>query len=243
MDEKRIDLNDPILPGQTYVLVSFYPVGKEGRKRDVVAYAKVRGSFSNYKEAEKKGKELIKEYTPNDKIYIQQMGKHFPITFNAKDISKHVDNIVKVDIDNEVKQKERFEIQDIVDTKKTIKKMQEYDKKIKDNDGVYPETEIEKFITLQCRRASSRSRYLKYIKGVEKEEKLFGDLNVIIKEMELKHPTFRRTFRRHYNKVRAEKGIPKNMEDDISINIGINHLRIIKKNEEKLKELIKIREN
>lgn len=198
---------DPDLPNQKIALISFIPSSGATPDSDgCFGVAKVRGCFSNVEEADEWSQNLIRNYDSYSAIDFVYVGKDFPVmTDNTAyvtetrevDIRKVIDKTTKEYVERK-RQEEKKEIEDIQERQK---KLSEAPKEVENKD------DIEYYIQLRVKKASALMRQEEAAKVMGQCKKVNEKTNVLLSEIEEKHPEFASQYLEKYESALKESGI------------------------------------
>jgi hypothetical protein len=197
---------DPPVQGQQFCLISFVPSKTATPdSQGVYGFVKVRGSYSDIEDADKRAEELIRYTDSYHKIYTAFVGRPFPLTLssdysekvNSIDIKKKVIETVSEDV-----KKKRMEEQ------KEIQEIQEREKALLEDVKKAPEENKEDYYTtLMTKKAQLSWLYL------ETEKKLVDMRGNIcktrheLKELDALDTTFREKYYDKYMNARRQAGL------------------------------------
>lgn len=146
---------DPSIDGQLYSLISFYPsTGATPDKDGIFGMVKVRGTYGNLDDCDKRSEYLIKNIDSHHSIYYAGVGKPFPITCSSK-FSKDINKVeIQKKMAEEKIKKESKEEQEIREIKEREAEI------MKQNTKPVEISDIDKYITLKVKKAQLVHTYL-----------------------------------------------------------------------------------
>jgi hypothetical protein len=201
--EKRFA--DPPISGQNICIHSFVPSkGATSDKDGIYGMVKFRGAFATEREAMEHSEHIIRNVDSYHSLYFSHMGRPFPLTRESKyvadvteiDIRKKTEEIINED----VKKKRQEEKQAVEDVKRREKELLE--------DVSKDEEPIDRYTTLQVKRAQLAWTYVETMKKLQSEVK-----NNILKarseisEMDEKYPDLRDKYVDKYMEARKQAGL------------------------------------
>lgn len=215
--------NDPPIPGQNVVLVSFIPSqGASPNKYGIYGYAKVRGTFANIEASDVYAADLIKNHDSVHSIKCAMVGQPFPLTLRS-DFTEQINTVYR-DINKVAKEDiSKFIRQEGEKDKKTIEEIHQREQQLKE-DAVRPlklnEDEMnqnelnEKYLILRKGLAMCVHQY-KLV--CDQHLKLLADQArqklEAINGMEERHPSIVESYMELYNKSMEESGIDTKTDD------------------------------
>jgi len=201
--EKRFA--DPPINGQSICIHSFVPAkGATPDKDGIYGMVKFRGAFATERDAMEHAENIIRNVDSYHSLYFSYMGRPFPLSSNPKyvadvteiDVRKKTEEVVNED----VKQKRDKERQAVEEVKQREKELLE--------DVSKEEEPIDRYTTLQVKRAQLAWTYVETMKKLESEVK-----NNIIKarkeiaEMDEKYPDLKDKYVDKYMEARRQTGL------------------------------------
>lgn len=173
------------------------------QERNIMGIAKVRGVFSNEKDAEDYSESLIRNQDPLNSVFTVYMGKPFPITttgysvdYSEVDLSKAVADVAQ----DHINAKKKQEQQDMQDIKEREKRLREDVTETPDDFDVY----------IQNRVKLAHLRYqvdLHNEKIAECDKLIQNCVNWLLKQKEA-NPTFEENYFEKYIEARQKANIP-----------------------------------
>lgn len=204
-------INDPVILGQEYGLISFTPSKNvQPDKNGLYGVIKVRGNFSTLEESQSYAEKLIRNHDSYNEIHTIRVGQCVPLSKKTEfveetdvvDLNKEVDNIVSHD----VKQKRQQEKQEMKTIQEREKKLLEENKQILD--GEYTEDPMEKYIMLRVKKAQLMWTLSETRKKLEKEViPAIKKAKLDIQNMDREHPEFDKQYYERYVEARKSVGI------------------------------------
>jgi len=203
----RKQRSDPDVPNQRVALVSFIPSpGATPDKDGCFGVSKVRGCFASVEEADEYSQNLIRNVDSYSAIDFVFVGKDFPM---MADNSVYVSETREVDLRGIMDRTTK----DFVDNKreaekKEIEEIQERQKKLSEVPA-QPENpnDIEHYIQLRVKKATSLMRQDEASKVLTQCKKINEKTNVMLSDIEDKHPEFAEQYLERYQKALKESGI------------------------------------
>jgi hypothetical protein len=204
-------INDPVILGQEYGLLSFTPAkDATPNVNGVYGVFKLRGNFATLDEADQYAEKLIRNHDSYNEVHTVRVGQCIPLTkkdelveeVNTVDLNKEVDTIMS----NDVKQKRQKEK---VDMKTIQEREQELLKENKEIlEGEYKQDPLDQYIMLRVKKAQlmwtlaeTRKRILEeIIPAIRRTRKEIGD-------MDTQYPEFDKQYYERYVSARESVGI------------------------------------
>lgn len=206
---------DPPLPMQNIALVSFVPSqGASPDKDGFYGMAKVRGVFNTVNEADQRARDLIQNVDSYHKIFFARVGQPFPFTtsseHSAESSEVDVKNKGKQIISEDVKQKRKEEQEEIREIKQREENLKQDVSKDQDP--------LDRYTTLQVKRAQVSWTYLETQKKMEEMKKIIIKTRGEIAEMDEESDTYLKQFYQKYLDARKDAGLEtkENPNDDDS---------------------------
>lgn len=199
---------DPDIANQKIALVTFIPSsGAVPDKDGCFGVAKIRGCFSSVDEADEWSQNLIRNYDSYSSIDFVPVGRDFPM---MKDNSVYVTETREVDLRNVIdKTTKEFVEKKRQEEKKEIEEIQERQKKLSEAPKKEEENkdDIEYYIQLRVKKATALMRQEEASKVMAQCKKINEKTNVILTEIEEKHPEFAEQYLEKYQNALKESGI------------------------------------
>lgn len=215
--------NDPSIPGQNVVLISFIPSqGARPNKYGIYGYAKVRGTFPNLEASEVHATDLIKNHDSVHSIKHVMVGQPFPLTLSSdfteqtNTVYRDINKVAKEDISKFIRQegeKDKRTIEEIHQREQQLK--EDAARPLKLNEDEMDQNELnEKYLILRKGLAMCVHQY-KLV--CDQHLKLLADQArkklETINGMEARHPSIVDSYMKLYNKSMEESGIDTKTDD------------------------------
>lgn len=185
-------IQDPVIPDQKYVCISFYPAKNSTPDADgIYGYMKVRGSYSSVEEASVQAKTLIQTSDSFSLIRIARVGYPFRCTNERKFAlaQDEVDVNMGAAISDDVKAKMKADEDARKELKQREKKLQESAK--------LPEEPLEAYITLHVTKS-------KQLMNRDIATEVYNETMRKIRLMDVEHPDFKDIYMDRFNSARQE---------------------------------------
>jgi hypothetical protein len=205
---------DPALSNQVYCLHSFVPAkGATPDKDGIYGMIKCRGTFQTEREANDRSEYIIRNVDSMHSIFHSYVGRPFPLSFRKDYISetKEIDIKKKVveSVSEDIKQKQEEE-------RKTIEDMKEREKKLlQETSGDYVENPLDKYTTLQVKRAQLIWTYVESMKKIEHMREIITKTRKEIQDMDNESDSYKKEYYEKYMVARKESGLPDNVDSFI----------------------------
>lgn len=202
---------DPVLPGQTYSLVSFVPAkGATPDSDGVYGMVKVRGTFATEDEAMLRAEHLIRNVDSYHSIYHTYVGRPFPLAKTRKYISETSEVDIKkkaVESTSEEVRKKRDEERQVM--KEIEERQQELFKDVEKKE----EDPYEVYTELMVKKAQLSWTYSETLKKMEDMKKNIIKSREQLKNMDEQSDEYRKQYMDRYMEARRKAGLP---DDDNS---------------------------
>jgi hypothetical protein len=195
---------DPIIPLQTYGLISFIPsTGSKPDKNGIYGFAKIRGNFGTDTEANQKAEELIKKVDSFHKIFHTYVGRPFPITTISDFSEEKCEVNIKEESVKVIKNDQKTHKEDIKDQEKELEERSE-----KLLSSVKEEiSDFDKYITEKVKNAQLFDRFIKHLNALKEIKYILISNEENIKNAEIENPEFIDKCLERYKEAREETGI------------------------------------
>lgn len=187
-------IQDPVIPDQKYVCISFYPTkGATPDADGVYGYMKVRGSYSTVEEASIQAKTLIQTTDSFSLIRIARVGYPFRCTNEKKYalVQDEVDVNMGAAVSEDVKAKMKADEDARKELKQREKKLQEM--------ANLPENPLDAYITLHVTKS-------KQLMNRDMATEVYDETMLKIQKMDIEHPDFKDIYMDRFNSARQEVG-------------------------------------
>lgn len=214
--------SDPTIHGQKIALHSFVPAqGCVPDKDGVYGFVKIRGVFSNEREANDHAEKIIRDIDSYHSIYHSFVGKPFPLAFDKKYVAetKEVDLVQKTveTISKDIADKRTKD-------KKVVEEIKEREKKLIEESKDENRNPVDEYTTLQVKKAQLSWTYVETMKKVEQMKESVLKARREIHTFDSEHPEYKQEYLARYVKARQDAGLPdtddsfmKYMGEDIDI--------------------------
>jgi hypothetical protein len=195
---------DPQIPSQVYSLHSFVPTkGAKPDEKGVYGFVKFRGAFATQQEADERAEFLIRNVDSFHDIYTSYCGRPFPLSHN-KDFVKETS---EVDIREQLVKATSEDVAAKVKKDKQLKdEVMEREKKLIE-DCSKEESPIDRYTTLQVKRANIISAILEARKKLDKWCENLEKCREEIKQMDESDSSHREAYMENYNVGRQAVGM------------------------------------
>jgi len=204
-------INDPVILGQEYGLVSFTPAKDvKPNSNGIYGVFKIRGNFATLEESQSYAEKLIRNHDSYNEIHTVRIGQCIPLSKKTEfveetdliDLNKEIENIVSSD----VKQKRQKEKQEMKTIQEREQKLLRENKEILD--GTYEQDPLDKYIMLRVKKAQlmwtldeTRKRMkTEVIPAIKKTKQ-------DILDMDKENPEFEKLYYERYVDARKSVGI------------------------------------
>lgn len=205
---------DEPVQGQNICLISFVPAkGATPNEKGIYGFAKVRGSYPDLEQSNKRAIELIKSDSYHN-IFHAKVGYPFPLTTNSKyaadtdevDIKKDISDSISED----VKQKRKKEEETINDIKERERLLLEESKREKTD----PKVVEDDYTTARVKKAQLIWTYLETEKKMNQMKESIISTRNKIEEMDKENPELSKIYMDKFIEARKATGLSINVNDD-----------------------------
>lgn len=202
---------DPVIPLQTYGLISFIPAkGATPNEKGIYGFAKLRGNYGSELEANQRAEYLISNVDSYHQIYHTYVGRPFPLT-TSSDYSAETSEVeIRKDIAKNVSESIRGKRQD---EQQQVKEIQEREKRLLEESKREEADPYEEYITQKVKLAQLSWTYLEHQKKMAEIKEIIIKTREIIKDMDENHPSFQNEYFEKYMTARKEAGIKESEEE------------------------------
>lgn len=205
---------DPALTNQTYCLHSFVPAkGATPDKDGIFGMIKCRGTYQTEREANDRSEYIVRNIDSMHSIYHSYVGRPFPLSFNKNYVAetKEIDIKKKVieTVSEDIKRKQEEE-------RRTIEEIKEKEKKLlNETKEDHVENPLDKYTTLQVKRAQLTWTYDEQRKKMENVKNILVKTKKEIEEMDAESDTYRKEYYERYMFARKEAGLSEDKDSFI----------------------------
>ncbi len=199
---------DPLHNNQVYSLHSFVPAkGAKPDSEGVFGFMKFRGTFATVEEANERAEFLIRNVDSYHSIQTGYVGRPFPVCVDTDKFvkEKHQVDISKKAIDTiseDIKQKRLEEKKEMEDIKEREKKL------LEETQEDYVQEPLEKYTTLQVKKANLVFTYVQTQKKLREMQPLIQKAYQEIREMDAEDEMYRQQYYTQYKNARKQAGLP-----------------------------------
>lgn len=213
-------INDPVIMGQEYGLISFTPAKDvQPNSNGIYGVLKLRGNFGTLEESQVHAEKLIRNHDSYNEIHTIRVGQCIPLSKKSElveetatiDLNKEVETIVS----NDVKEKRHKEKQEM----KTIQEREQ--QLLKENkeilEGEYKPEPMEQYIMLRVKKAQLMWTLIETRKRMDNE--VIPAIRKTKKEIEAmnqEYPEFDKQYYQRYMDARQSVGIKEQDKLDYS---------------------------
>lgn len=185
---------DPVLPGQTYALISFIP-SKAAKPDPEGCYGvlKVRGTFPTVNEADKWAENLIRNYDSYSDIDFVFVGNDFPLMVDNTmfcsatreiDIRKKIEDTVKESIKSK-KEEEKRQMEEVQERQQKLLNNQEEKVDIED---------IDFYTQLRVKKANAQHMMDECKRRITECQAVIDTTNSQIDDLDTRYPDYKQEF-------------------------------------------------
>jgi hypothetical protein len=217
---------DPAIASQVYGLHSFVPAkGARPDEKGVYGFVKFRGAFATQQEADERAEFLIRNVDSFHDIYTSFCGRPFPISHN-KDFVKET---AEVDVRDQIVKATSEDVAAKVKKDRQLKdEVLEREKKLIE-DCSKEESPLDRYTTLQVKRANTISAILEARKKLDKWVEGLAKCREEIKQLDDTDPTHRDSYIEKYLAAREGVGMPSTLEGTYLQFMGMSDDEIVSK--------------